>query len=152
MKKWIFLLACLCLLGLCTACGNTKEPTGEWSITEESNRQFTDSLSLRITEMDVSQNSVTYEIDNSSKDTYCCGTGADFSLEVLHKGVWHKMDHEPGWAITLELLILNPGETKELSTGLMGDLPAGTYRFVKQIALEGASGDKEFICCEFVME
>lgn len=152
MKKWTFLLICLLLLGLCGACGKTDEPMGSWKIAEVSDREFTDALQLRITKIDLDNNRIAYEITNNSHDIYGCGTGADFSLDVSHKGVWHTMDHEPGWAITLELHILNPGESKEFSTSLMGDLPAGTYRFIKGVRLEESPQEKEFICCEFVME
>lgn len=150
MKKRTSFLIFLLILSLCAACA--KAPTGQWSIAEESSREFTNALQIQITKLDLSENRVTYEIENPSTDTYCCGTGADFSLEVLHKGVWHKMDHEPGWAITLELHILNPGQSKEFTTSLWGELPAGTYRLVKKVSLEASSQDKEFICCEFVIE
>lgn len=150
MKKRTSFLIFLLILSLCAACA--KAPTGQWSIAEESSREFTTALQLRITEIDLDNNRVTYEIENPSTDTYCCGTGADFSLEVLHKGVWHKMDHEPGWAVTLELHILNPGESKEFTTSLQDKLPAGTYRLVKEIRLEESTQDKEFICGEFVIE
>lgn len=152
MKKWICLLVCLFLLGVCASCKSTNDHTGEWHIAEESNREFTTSLQLHITEIDLDNNRVAYEITNNSNDIYGCGTGADFSLEVLHKGVWHNMDHEPGWAITLELHILNPGESKEFTTSLWSELPAGTYRLIKGISLEESSQDNEFICCEFVIE
>jgi len=52
----------------------------------------------------------------------------------------------------LELHILKPGESKEFTTSLWSELPAGTYRLVKGVSLEESSQDKEFICCEFVIE
>ena len=150
MKKRTFFLILLLILSLCTACA--KAPSGQWSIAEESSREFITSLQLHITEIDLDNNRVAYEITNNSNGIYGCGTDSDFSLEVLHKGVWHKMDHEPGWAITLELHILNPGESKEFTTSLQSELPAGTYRLVKQVSLEESTQDKEFICGEFVIE
>ena len=150
MKKWISFLIFSLILSLCTAC--TKAPSGQWSIAEKSSREFINALQIQITELDQSENRVTYKIENPSTDTYCCGTDADFSLEVLHKGVWHKMDHEPGWAITLELHILKPGESKEFTPSLWSELPLGTYRLVKGVSLEESSQDKELICCEFVIE
>ena len=153
MKKWIFFLVFLMSLGLCGACGHPgNETTGQWSIAEESNREFTDLLQLRITELDLTENRVTYEIDNSSKDTYCCGTGADFALEVLQNGVWHKMRGDSSWAITLESYTLNPGGSKTFSASLRATLPAGTYRLVKELSLEESPQDTAFICCEFVIE
>lgn len=150
MKKWIPLLIFLLILSLCTACA--KAPAGQWSIAEESHREFTNTLQIQITELDLSENRVTYEIENPSTDTYCCGTGADFSLEVLHKGVWHKMEYEPGRAITLELHILNPGQSKAFTAGLCSELPTGTYRFVKEISLEEHPQESKYICCEFEIE
>lgn len=152
MKKWVFLLACLLLAGLGAACATASSEIGQWHIAEESDREFTDALQLRVTQIDPDTNRVTYEIENPGKEVYGCGTDADFALEVLHNGVWHKMRHEPGWAVTLELHILNPGETKEFSTGFMGNLPTGTYRFIKEVSLEESSRNNEFICCEFVIE
>lgn len=153
MKKWICFLVLLMILGSCSACGMPNNgTTGEWSIAEESDREFTDALQLRITEIDVSQNRITYKIENSSKDTYYCGTDADFALEVLQNRVWHKMRGDSSWAVTLELVILNPGNTTEFTTGLYSELPAGTYRFIKEISLDEKPQKSEFICCEFVIE
>lgn len=152
MKKWTFLLVCLFVLGLCTACTNANKPTGQWSIAEESTREFTDVLQLRITEIDLSENTVTYDIENSSEDTYSCGTGADFALEVLQNGVWHNMRADPSWGITLELHILPPGETMEFTASLRSVLPSGTYRLVKEVSLEEASQNRGFLCCEFIIK
>jgi len=149
MKKWISFLIFSLILSLCTACAKT--PSDQWSIAEKSDREFINALQLHITEIDLDNNRVAYEITNNSNGIYGCGTDSDFSLEVLHKGVWHKMDHEPGWAITLELHILKPGESKEFTTSLWSELPAGTYRLVKEIRLEESTQDKAYICCEFVI-
>ena len=151
MKKWIFLLSCLFILGLCASCANANNPTTGWSIAEESNLEFTNTLQLHITEIDLTENRITYEVENGSKDTYCCGTGADFALEVLHNGIWHKMRGDPSWAITLESYTLVSGEIKEFTTNLRSELPTGTYRLIKEVSLE-ESPQKEFICCEFVIE
>ena len=150
MKKWMSLLIFLLILNLCTACA--KEPSGQWSIAEESNREFTDTLQIQITELDLSENRVTYKIDNRSTDTYCCGTGADYALEILQNDVWHKMRGDPSWAVTLESHSLSPGASKEFTASLRSHLPVGTYRFVKEVRLEESPQNNEFICCQFVIE
>ena len=150
MKKWMSLLIFLLILSLCTACA--KAPGGQWSIAEESNREFTDALQIQITELDLSENRVTYKIDNRSTDTYCCGTGADYALEILQNDVWHKMRGDPSWAVTLESHTLNPGQSKEFTASLRSELPSGSYRLIKQISLEENPQESEYICCEFTIE
>lgn len=150
MKKWMSLLIFLLILSLCTACA--KAPDGQWSIAEESNREFTDALQIQITELDLSENRVTYVIENFGKDTYCCGTGADYALEILQNDVWHKMRGDPSWAVTLESYTLTPGASKEFTASLRSELPAGIYRFVKEIRLEKQPQENEYICCEFAIE
>ena len=150
MKKWTSFLIFLLILSLGTACAEA--PSGQWSIAEESNREFSDTLQLYITELDLSENRVTYVIENVGKDTYCCGTGADYALEILQNDVWHKMRGDPSWAVTLESHTLNPGESKEFTASLRSELPAGIYRFVKEIRLEKQPQENEYICCEFTIE
>lgn len=152
MKKRTFLSSCLLLLCLLTACGKEKLPDGHWIMAEESQRKFTDVLVIRIVEFDLEANRFTYQIQNPTQITYGYGAAADFALEVLHNGIWHKMQHEPGRAVTRELHILNPGESKEYSASLMGALPSGNYRLVKEVHKEDTLQKSEFICCEFIVE
>ena len=150
MKKWTSFLIFLLILSLGTACAEA--PSGQWSIAEESNREFSDTLQLYITELDLSENRVTYKIDNRSADTYCCGTGMDYALEILQNDVWHKMRGDPSWAVTLESYTLTPGASKEFTASLRSELPAGTYRFIKEISLEEHPQGSEYVYCEFAIE
>ena len=148
MKKWIVLLSCLLILGLCTACAN--RGGGEWSIAEESDREFSELLALRITEIDPVQNRLEYEIENGTQDVYSCGK--DFDLEVLQNGVWYKMKGDAYWAVTSELFLLDPGQTAEFTTGLYSKLPLGSYRFIKEVYPQEAPAETVFLCCEFIVE
>ena len=156
MKKWALLLSFLLLLGLCAACGKAEVPETNWepgwNIAEESDRKFTDALILTLIEVDLEANRVTYQIQNVSETVYGYGTSSDFKLEIFHKGAWCKMRHEPGWDMTAEMYILNPGETKEYTTSLIDTLPAGTYRFIKEISVDEGFWKGEFISCEFTVE
>ena len=152
MKKRSLFFSFLLFLCMFSACSKEKVPAGAWNIAEESQRKFTDSLVLTVVDLDPEANRITYRIQNSSAVTYGYDTASDFKLEVLHNGIWHKMQHEPGWAVTRELHILNSGETKEYSTSLMGTLSAGTYRLIKEVHVEDGLQKSEFICSEFIVE
>ena len=160
MKKWALLLSFLLLLGLCAACGKAEAPETNWepgwNIAGESDRKFTDVVEIRITEFNLDENQFTYEMHNTGDVTYCYATGADFKLEVFHEDAWHKMHYEPGWDVTAEEPYLEPGQTNEYSTSyataFIAELPAGTYRFIKEVYQDGHYSSCLYTCCEFVIE
>ena len=159
MKKLTLLVVCLLVLALCAACGKSDASAPNrkkgWNIAKKSDREFTDVVQIKLTECDPDANQVTYEMHNPSKQHYMFGPDADFKLEILQEGTWHKMHHEPGWDVVAAGDVLNPGETKTYSTSyatsVIGELAPGTYRFIKEIQAEDSPQKILFICCEFVI-
>ena len=130
------------------------EPTFQpgWNIAEESDREFTDVVQIRLADFNHSEDPIVYEMHNTGDVTYCYGTGAYFEVEIFHNGAWHKMHYEPAWDVTAEEPFLKPGETREYyGADKLRELSPGTYRFIKEIYEEHNYTDVLYICCEFVV-
>lgn len=146
MKKRILIIIFLLFLTLFVSCKQAEKPLHGWNVSKQSEREFSDFVEMQLIEIDLDSNTISYKMYNVSELTCTYGHERDFQLEVLRRGKWYEMYFTPTWDVPAVEYVLNPGQSKEYTSPLCGELSPGTYRFIKKINLY------HYICCEFVIK
>lgn len=149
LRHLIAIVTAFSVIGIAVSgCASTRENRDlPWSLDAESSDEFNinDKIILSIDETTISSTSVTYTITNNDIETIAVGQA--YSLQILEKGKWHKIECYQDW--TLDLVELAPADSVSIFvdwTNYYGELPHGTYRLVKEVTIT----DEVFlVCCEF---
>ena len=150
MKKLLIgFLAAILIVSI--GCGGPKYP---WPVEKHTEEMENDSSVLMSVETDsLSAKGARFRLQNIG-DRYIA-FGAEFRLQVLQNGAWYDIDIGTlDW--TAEGYLIAPGDAFVMNVEwdlLYGELPAGTYRFVKDFRFTNEDAqnlnDASVMICSF---
>ena len=151
MKKLLIVSLLSAILIVSLGCGGTTYP---WSIEQHTEKMENDPSVLLSVESDsLSVNGARFRLQNAA-DRYIA-FGAEYRLQILQGSIWYDIDiGTPDW--TAEEYLVAPGDEFSMDVewySLYGELPAGTYRFVKDFRFTNEDAqnlnDASVMICSF---
>lgn len=142
MQKHNSIIKCITigtLFTFFTAFSNEKKVISDdfpWHIGHENKLAFNNNAGLKLTLKNgtLTPTGATFLLKNEGKDIVYFGQ--QYFLQLLLDKKWFNIEEYTDW--TLELIVINPGEERELRvdwSNFYGELPPGNYRFVKEFHL-----------------
>ena len=160
MKKWMvwaaFLVALVCIMTLADYGGQKIKATnpaikdGQWDVIRLGVAEYpAPPEGVYLTLARVKENAVVAVVHNDTEESWEYGYGHTLQVKLADK--WYVVPQMQGndrnyVLIGLSASFLDPGQTAEQTYGLgdWGELPAGTYRLVKEIN-QGTIADNTFV-------